>query len=59
MGISGAEIMAMLANANGTGPEVIFADYHNTPSQGVQSTVSPAAGGQVSNLGSQVANEAA
>lgn len=59
MGISGAEINAMIAAVNGTGPEVVLSDWAmGTPSYMVPTT-SPTAGGQVSNLGSQVGNEAA
>ncbi len=59
MGIPGSEIDAMLANANGTGPQVNFADYDKAAASFSQSQGSPTAGGQVSNLGSQVGNEAA
>ena len=59
MGISGAEINAMIAAANGTGPEIVLSDWaKGTPSYGVPTT-SPTAGGQVANLGAQVGNEAA
>lgn len=59
MGISGAEINAMIAAVNGTGPDVVLSDWAmGTPSYMVPTT-SPTAGGQVANLGSQVGNEAA
>lgn len=57
MGISGAEVNAMIAAANGTGPELTLSDWNKgTPTY---MTASPTAGGQVANLGSQVGNEAA
>jgi len=59
MGIPGSEIDAMLASANGTGPQVNFADYDKAAASFSQSQGSPTAGGQVSNLSSQVGNEAA
>lgn len=58
MGISPAEIDAMLSHANGTGPAVNYEAWAGgTAPGGPQS--SPAGGGQVANLSSQVGNEAA
>ena len=56
MGISSAEINAMLASANGTGPAVNFSSYDYVPPA---TTVAPTAGGQVSSLASQTQGQEA
>ena len=57
MGISTAEIDAMISHANGTGPAVNYEAWAGGSAPGAQS--SSTSGGQVSKLGSQVGNEAA
>ena len=59
MGISGAEINAMLANANGTGPEVNYGAWDKAAANYAQTDGSPNTGGQVSGLNSQVGSGAA
>lgn len=59
MGISGAEVDAMLARSNGTGPEVQFSDYHTAAPGSAQLQGSLNAGGQVAGLGAQMGGEAA